>query len=120
MRPDLGVFDKCPMDAPEFDRDTWQHWINKGSIVLDVLEDGLSIGKMLVFPDDVEVMLVAGVSTVPGRSSLYHIGMDALEKWALENGFKSICTSSIRPGLIKNAENRGFRIAEIILRKDLS
>ena len=121
--PPPGLFDRVPMADPNLPETFFEDAVKGGDQLFYLVNT--ETGQKLVLTcfrfDEVrhEIELLATQSLVQG----YRFTVDCLpiaEEKARELGAKSLRIATLRPGLIGLCEKQGYRIAEVILRKDLT
>lgn len=112
-----------PFDNPTEWKDYLSRGVRSGGFKLIRLEyNGEPVGLMVYKIEEAaarEFVLVSLYCEPSCRFDVIQIVEEAAEKIAKQTGCVSIRFHTLRPGLVAKGRKRGFRIAEIVMRKNI-
>lgn len=114
----LTAFDKIPIDDISLDKNFYQSEIEDGAKLYDLIDASGKHVYTLCKKEGKEFVIIAAISE-DGIFDAVKEGLEVLENEAKNLGCVTVRFSTMRNGLVKKAKDNGYRIAEVILRKDL-
>ncbi len=121
--PEPGLFDQVPMDDPHLKPTFFEDAVRNGAELYHLVEK--DTGKIILitcfqWDDQRDEFELLATQSYDSKFSVTKDALPVAEQTAMIQGAKSMRIATLRPGLIKLCVESGYRIAEVILRKDLT